>query len=224
LTDIVTTANKKEKYMKETTLPLKQSFRQRRAYEIKLETNMLGTVALARDIWEKYIKSKQPEPMPGGDPEVAENIEEAMERGKTGFFKDENGLFILEYMIKGFLKDSGNTLKDILGIKALKSKIDNFVFIVPRQIYFGKMEPDGEFERPIRVMTPIGQRVSIARSDYVNAGTSLKFSITLLKHKEITWNTIDTILANGQYMGLGQFRNGGFGRFSVTSVSDSVDV
>lgn len=203
---------------------MEKTFRQRKEYEIKLTTSMLGTVALSRDIWERYTKSKQPAPMPADDPEVAENIEEAMERGKTGFFKDDGGIFILEYMVKGFLKDSGNTLKDILGIKALKSKIDNFVFIHPRQIYLGKMEPDGEFERPIRVLTPLGPRVSIARSDYVNAGTILKFSITLLKHKEITWDTIATILGNGEYMGLGQFRNGGFGRFEIVYEGCIMDV
>ncbi|MBN2420093.1 MAG: hypothetical protein JXL81_11965, partial [Deltaproteobacteria bacterium] len=60
-----------------------------------------------------------------------------------------------------------------------------------------------------------GPRVSLARSDYIKQGKVIEFEIGLMPHKEINWSIIDTLLEYGQLMGLGQFRNGGYGRFEV---------
>ena len=75
----------------------------------------------------------------------------------------------------GFLKESGNTLKDQLGIRNLRSKIDQYIYILPRRIHFAK-KPDGVLERPLRAMTMQGPRVALTRSDMVKAGTRLEFT------------------------------------------------
>ena len=124
-------------------------------------------------------------------------------------------------MIKGFLKNAGNVLKDEIKIKAFRSKIDDFVFIKPRRIYLGQENPDGIVERPLRAMTMQGPRVTLARSDYVTEGKELDFEILLLPHKEVSVDTIKTLLKHGELMGLGQFRNGGYGRFEVVSIVES---
>ena len=118
-------------------------------------------------------------------------------------------------MIKGFLKNSGNVQKEIMKVKALRSKLDDVCFVFPRRISLGQATPDGMIERPLRAMTMQGPRVTLARSDYVSAGKVLDFEIGLMPHKEITWALIDSLLEYGQVMGLGQFRNGGYGRFEV---------
>jgi len=182
-------------------------------YKIELTTRMLGTVTKDPEVYRTYIESKKPEDKNGEDEYLT--VEKVEEKGWTGFHIDENGLFIYEYMIKGFLKNAGNVLKAAKKVAALKSKIDNFVFIAPRRIYLGQKEPDGMVERPLRAMTMKGPRVTLARSDYIKAGKMIEFEITLLQHKEVTWKLLDSLLEYGQLMGLGQFRNGGYGRFKV---------
>ena len=184
-----------------------------KTYEIELVTEMLGTVAKDPDVYKTYIESKKPEALNGEDEYLT--VEKVEEKGWTGFHKDESGLFIFEYMIKGFLKHAGNILKEVAKIKALRSKIDDYVFIQPRRIYLGQDKPDGFIERPLRAMTMQGPRVTLARSDYIGAGKKIVFQITLLPHKEISWEVIDKLLAYGELAGLGQFRNGGYGRFVV---------
>jgi hypothetical protein len=173
---------------------------------------MLGTVTKDPEVYKTYIESKKPETITEDEYLTVEKIEE---KGWTGFHKDENGLFIYEYMVKGFLKQAGNVLKDVVKIKALRSKLDDYIFISPRRLYLGKQEPDGVIERPLRAMTMMGPRVTLARSDYVSAGTSVSFEIVLVPHKEVKWEVIDTLFEYGKLSGLGQFRNGGYGRFIV---------
>jgi len=178
---------------------------------ITLTEPLLGTVPKDQAVYSTYIASKAPAPE-SGEEETSTVPVDLEARGWTGFHQDENGIFIYDYLIKGFLKEAGNVLKDALKIKALKSKIENFVFVNPRRIYLGK-EPAGYIERPLRVQTPQGERSALARSDYVSAGTSFEIEIQLLPHKELTVDVILQILEYGQLKGLGQNRNSGYGRF-----------
>jgi hypothetical protein len=191
----------------------------KKSYTIKLITEMLGTVTKDPEVYKTYIESKKPE---GVTEEEYLTVEKIEERGWTGFHADDKGLFIYEYMIKGFLKAAGNVLKEELKIKALRSKLDDYVFISPRRIYLGKDKPDGYIERPLRAMTMQGPRVTLVRSDKINDGQEIEFTVNLLPHKEIDWNVIDKLLAHGELMGLGQFRNGGYGRFEVTKKGESM--
>ena len=187
--------------------------------KVTLTEDMLGTVPKNKEIYKDYILTK----IPSSNIDINENeintVPDMEEKGWTGFHTDELGLFVWDYFIKGFLKHAGNVLKDSLGVKALKSKLDDFVFVLPRKIYLGKAVPDGVLERPIRVMTPQGPRVSLIRSDFVRAGTGFKFDIVMYPtHKEITLELINTLLGYGKFMGFGQFRNGGYGRFAYELV------
>ena len=74
--------------------------------KIKLLTEMLGTVTKDPEVYKTYIESKKPETQ--NDEEEYLTVDKIEEKGQTGFHRDENGLFIYEYMIKGFLKAAGN--------------------------------------------------------------------------------------------------------------------
>lgn len=194
--------------------------------EIELLEDQLGTVPKSKEVYTKFIATKV-------DPSIAkdeaEGIKEDGTTGWTTFMEDEKGLYILNYMILGFLRDAGSTLKEAVpaagnkkGIKQLKSKLENFVFVTPRKIRFEREGEilkvcDGVLERPLRAMTAQGPRVTLAKSDSINAGATLKFQITLIESKEITVDTIRTILEYGVLKGLGQFRNGSYGQFKVNS-------
>jgi len=184
--------------------------------EVTLLEDMLGTVPKDKEVYRTYVESKAPE-VNGEDESLT--VEEVEEKGWTGFHSDEKGLFVWDYFIKGFLKHAGNVMKETVKRKNLRSKIDDFVFVFPRRVYLGKIEPDGAFERPLRAMTAQGPRVSLSRSDFVKAGTKFGFEIKLFPvHKEIDEELVKSLLGYGQYMGFGQFRNGGFGRFSYEVV------
>jgi len=198
---------------------------EKRQYKIKLLTEMLGTVPKDPEVYKAYIETKKPLTVEEKEFLTVEKIEE---KGWTGFHRDENGLFIYDYMIRGMLKNAGEVLqqgieveKEKKGVmskeklKGIRGKLDKYVFIAPRKISLNKTAPDGIIERPLRAMTMQGPRVSLTRSDYVNAGLELEFEVELIKNKEITWEIIDMLFEYGKYCGLGQFRNGSYGRFLV---------
>lgn len=190
-------------------------------FKLTLLEDMLGTIPKNKEIFTDHIQSKAVERGLLTQEQVDEettSVEQMEEKGWTGFMKDENGLFIFDYMIKGFLKAAGTCLKEQIGIKAMKSKLDNFVFVYPRKIHLGKTEPDGILERSLRADTPQGTRTCLAKSDSVKAGTELNIEIHLLKHKEITADTIRELLSYGELKGLGQFRNGSYGRFKIEEI------
>lgn len=187
-------------------------------YKITLTEPMLGTIPKNKEVFSTYIATKVADKEGIDYASEVETVEDLKEKGYTGFHSDEQGIFIFDYMIKGFLKNAGNTLKDIQKVKALSSKIDNFVFIFPRKIHVGKTQPDGILERPLRAMTMQGPRVTLAKSDYIDAGVSFDIELKLLSHKEVSEKIIDELFEYGQLKGLGQFRNGSYGRFVVEKI------
>lgn len=210
----------------------------RYAVKITLLEDMLGTVPKNKNIYTDFIASKvEGRVQQPGKPELDFNdegdpadesltIPDANEKSWTGFHTDDEGIFVYDYLVKGFLKEAGNTLKDAVesgkggkGIKALKSKFDRYVFVYPRRIHIHvptggqAAAPTGTLERPLRAMTAQGPRVTLVKSDSVVAGSFLYCEIHLLPQPEINGKLIEEILEYGKYAGLGQFRNGGYGRF-----------
>jgi len=185
--------------------------------KIQLTEDMLGT-APDPAVYSLYIATKAPAGTDTQD--EVETLAELEERGITRFHADENGLFIYNYMIVGFLKSAANCLKEQLAIKALKSKIENFVFVSPRKITLGKTAPDGVLERAKQLQTAQGPRTALGKSEKVNAGLILTFQIKILDHKEVDEKVIQDLLAYGELKGLGQWRGGGYGAFEVLSFEE----
>lgn len=199
-----------------------------RDYAITLEIveRLLGSSPADPQTYRDYVANCPHDATKGaGSPErEAEelaSLPEESEKGVTVFPRDPEGrLHLWDYQVKGNLKESGNILKEQLGIKNLRDKLDNYVYVAPRRILLlrdGKplTEPDGIFSRPLRAMTMQGPRVSIAQSEYLEPPLTLQFTIRLLEHKEIKPETLQEILAFGELKGLGQWRNGSFGRFRL---------
>jgi hypothetical protein len=186
-----------------------------RHYRLTLMERMLGTVPTKTDLYTSYIATKlplEPEEVAAEVPFVPDD-EGKGQAGYTSFYRDKDGIYLFDYHIKGFLKEAGMVLKDILGVKALRSKLDNFCFVMPRYIHLQE-KPDGILERPLRAQTMQGPRITLAKSDFVEAGLNIDIEIVLLPHKELNYNLIERLLDYGKLKGLGQFRNGSYGRFS----------
>lgn len=180
--------------------------------KITLTEPMLGTVPKNKDIYTDFVHDKFTDKEKLAEEVVC--IEEEEEKGWTGFHQDEKGLFVFDYLFRGFMRNAANVLKDEVRVKNLKSKFTDYIFVGPRRIYLGKKEPDGVLERPLRAMTMQGPRVSLAKSDFVKEGTSFDVTLKILAHKELTIDIVKMILDYGQFAGLGQWRNASYGRFS----------
>lgn len=192
--------------------------------KIRLLEDILGTVPKNKEIYGTYIESLKPqsEDQDKETDTVPEDPDKKERAGWTGFHTDEEGLFIYDYMVKGFIKNAANVLKDdpSIKLKNLRSKLTNFVFVFPRRIHLGKKEPDGVFERPLKGVTAQGVIVTLVRSDVVKAGTEISFRLFLMHHKEVTKEILRLLFEYGKLQGLGQFRNGSFGRFEVVSFEE----
>lgn len=190
-------------------------------YELIFELTqpILGTIPKDRKVFENFIidqgKTQMDKDKAAGD--VDRVPEETESRGWTGFYEDEHGHPILmDYQFKGFLKNAGNVLKESLGIKNLRSHIETSVFVNPRWIELGT-KVDDVLERPLRAMTMQGPRVSVMRSDMINPGRQYTLELQVLEKGKVTEAALRAILSYGELSGLLQWRNGGYGRFTVVS-------
>jgi hypothetical protein len=146
------------------------------------------------------------------------------ERPMTVFPRNEDGEpFIYDYLIKGFIKNAAKAFNAIGGDKKLasyKSKIDNGLFVEPRQLVLNI--PDGEDLglccRPLRASTMQGERVTIAKSESAPVGTSIECWIKIM-NPDIK-KRIFEYLDFGYYNGLGQWHNSGKGKFSYEIIED----
>lgn len=180
--------------------------------------HVLGATPKNKEIYAKFIATKAAEKELAQ--EETETVQTLEEKGWTGFMQDEKGIFFYEYVLKGFFKSAGIALKDQTGLKNVKSKIDRFVFISPRRLYIKKdgkhiKTVDGVNERSLRAETMQGPRVTLARSDYISEGATLAVTINVVENKSgVDVSMLKELLDYGQFSGLGQFRNGGYGRFT----------
>lgn len=191
------------------------------SYAVKLTfiTDILGTVPMNKEIYVDYIASKNGAPV--------EAVEEAdtiqmEDKGKTGFHRRDDGTPILyDYAIKGFLKDACGMLWRVENslskkVKAYKRIIDGLLFIDERAIPFVLAGEIGEMQRPLRAQTAQGERVALAYSETIPAGSSIAFGIDVLDDKAVPEALLREWLDYGKYRGLGQWRNGSYGRFTYT--------
>lgn len=197
---------------------------------ITLTEEVLGSSPSNEELLASYIASKAPT-----DDLTAQEVDnikaQAAEERTTIFPKTADGTpFIYDYQIKGMFKDSCKALatagkagypggKHCAALKAYKKAIDGLIFVSPREIPYNlhglKM---GFCERPLRAQTPMGECVSIAKSESVPAGATAEFEIECLDEK--LEDMVRECLDYGAKRGLGQWRNSGKGRFEWEEVKE----
>ena len=101
------------------------------------------------------------------------------------------------------------------GLKAFKKEIDGLVFVSPRQIPLVMPEGGeiGDLQRPLRASTAQGERIALAHSETVPAGTVQEFDVMVLKDDLVPY--VEEWLAYGALHGTGQWRNSGMGAFEA---------
>ena len=190
--------------------------------EVKLTftEEILGTSPNDEDIYRNFIGSKAPDAQTVEEEVETLGVDAVVEKGMTVFPKDEEGNPILwDYQIKGFFKDSCSMLKKASGslskeIKAHKKMIDGLIFCNPRMIVLEIPEGKkmGVCQRPLRASTAQGERVALAMSESVPAGTTCNVEITCLTDGDEKY--VREWLDYGRLRGIGQWRNASKGRFT----------
>lgn len=132
--------------------------------------------------------------------------EELLNEDMCRYSESENIPFYWNYQIRGALKDAWNFLNRADGtecskLKAYRKIVDGCIFVFPRRIginvadYY--LDDDGVtrrpaydmegnlhiLSRPIRISSPSGERVAIASSEMIPAGSRMKFTIGMTSEK-----------------------------------------
>lgn len=191
-------------------------------YQVKLTFTepVLGTVPKSKEVYRKWVQEEARKRGVADEDleQELETIEEFEEKGWTGFHMDGETPLIYDYAIKGFFKSACYFMRQVKGSKcaklqAYKKKINGMLMVYPRRIPL-HLNGNGMdiLERPLRADTAQGPRVALVRSDTCPPDTVMDFTIKILG--TITENQIREWLDYGQFMGLGQWRSGGYGRFT----------
>lgn len=176
--------------------------------------SILGTQP-QKDIATEFITSKAIDPDTGELPaDELETLPVALDKGTTAFHRLNGDPIYYDYMVKGFLKETGLVFNGLRNVKNLRSKIENLVYINPRRITLHI--PEGAnmtyCERPLRAQTAQGPRTSLARSEELPEGTWFECEIDVFDGP-ISEPLLRDLLSYGERRGFGQWRNGGHGRF-----------
>jgi hypothetical protein len=164
---------------------------------------------------------------------LKESFSELESKGVTVFLRaldNNNQVVIGSHMILGFLKAAaegiGSTVakkpgKIFHSIAYTQGVINQHVSIEPDLIPASQdiKRHDDEtpyyLQRSLRAKTAQGPRISLAKSEVLEAGTVFDFEIQVLKNSPLKENHIEQLLNFGQLKGLGQWRNAKFGQFEV---------
>jgi len=196
---------------------------------------LLGSSPGNPELLEDYISSKAPTLAAAKEELEAAMVPGEIEKATTIFPRDEHGVFLWDYQIRGSFKEALAVLVELgetttPGKWMVKKAVDCLLFVSPRRCYlldeFGK-KITGKLptrQRSLRATTMQGDRIAIASSEQVPPGTFIEFNVKLLiangKSKKgaessmkIQEETIEACIAYNASRGFGQWRSGGFGRF-----------
>lgn len=189
---------------------------------------VLGTWPSNQNVARDFIASKSPDAATIEDEVAALGVDAVADKGMTVFPRNENGEPVLyDYQIKGFFKDSCGMLARVGGktetgkkravnesgkLSAYKKVIDGLIFPQPLMIPIKVNGKIGDCQRPLRAQTAQGERVSLANSEEIPAGSTCEFEILLMD--ESLENAVLEWLDYGVLRGIGQWRNSGKGRFT----------
>lgn len=196
--------------------------------KVTLNEEMLGMTPGSPDIYREYIASKSPDANTIEEEVASVGVDAVEENGITVFPKMEDGTpFIWDYQMKGYFKDSCGMLsragkagysggKACAALKAYKKVIDGLIFVQPRKIPITLSGEQGYCSRSLRASTPMGERISLAKSETCPAGSTFEFEVICLDKK--LEDMVRECLDYGRLHGFGQWRNSGKGVFDWEEV------
>ena len=145
--------------------------------------------------------------------------------GWNTFVRDKQGHFAVPgYHIKAMLKEAANILREHLERTQpgttptyLRARLAEKVFVQERLVPFTphKVEPDESPEKPIHVMTRMGPRDALKKTDVLH-DVELHCTLKVLADGTFTLPLLKTLLNFASENGLGADRSQGMGVFDYT--------
>lgn len=194
---------------------------------ITLTDEMLGTNPGNKAIHEKFINSKSPDAETRSEELEHLPADEMVKNEMTVFYRDDEGNpSIACYHLYGFFKSACGYLRKVAKtesskLKAYKKAIDGLIKVYPDATdpsgrYLTLHLPEGakigSCQRPLRAQTLQGERVALANSETVPAGTWFECDVCVWD--DSLWSQIEEWLDYGRFNGLGQWRSSGKGSFT----------
>ena len=188
--------------------------------EVTFTEDVLGMMPSNPDVVSEYIASNAPDAKTKKEEIEAIGVEEMENKAMTVFPRTEDGRpMFWDYQVLGFFKEACSMLrrekneeeaKHSSKLTAFKKTIDGNIRVYPRRIPINASGELGNLQRPLRASTPQGDRVALASSEVVPAGSKMKF---IVECQDDLQNVIIEWLMYGRKHGTGQWRNSGAGRF-----------
>ena len=182
---------------------------------LTLTEEALGMMPTSKEVHEEFIASKAPD-APSIEEEVeAVGVEEVVEKQKTVFPRMDDGtLFFWDYQLRGMVKDAIGMLRKVTNtacskVTSYKKAVDGLIFVKERRI-------------PIHLGGDIGDRVALANSETVPAGSWIEFTFEILQ--DSLEKAVRECLDYGLRRGLAQWRNSGKGRYYWEELDDDGNV
>ena len=180
---------------------------------------LLGTQPADPELHSRFIASKAPDAETREQEIASIGAAEYEDKAMTVFQRDADGNPInLDYQWKGYFKDACGMLRDLpnyksKALRAYKKRIDGQIHVFPRDIplILPKGGKIGRCQRPLRASTAQGDRVALANSETVPAGTTQEFAVVCMNDAHL--DLVIEWLTYGALHGTGQWRNSGKGRF-----------
>ena len=205
-----------------------------RRIRITLIDEMLGTNPGDKAVHERFINSKAPDAETRAQELEHLPAEEMISKEMTVFYRDDNGQPCMAcYHLYGFFKSACGFLRKVKGTKssarkAYKKEIDGLIKVYPDAndptgryltLHLPQGDEIGNCQRPLRAQTMQGERVALANSETVPAGTW--FECDVMSWSDELWDAIEEWLDYGQFNGLGQWRSSGKGAFRWKYVNEA---
>ena len=154
---------------------------------LTLTEEALGMMPTSKEVHEEFIASKAPD-APSIEEEVeAVGVEEVVEKQKTVFPRMDDGtLFFWDYQLRGMVKDAIGMLRKVTNtacskVTSYKKAVDGLIFVKERRIPIHLGGDIGDCQRPLRASGPQGDRVALAHSETVPAGSWIEFTFEILQ-------------------------------------------
>lgn len=180
---------------------------------------LLGTASANPELHEEFVASRSADKEKMKEEMEALPAKDLVKKVKTIFPKENGVPFLWDYQVKGFFKESCGALRRVKGLKsnkltAYRKIIDGLIFVEPRKILIKmpKKSVIGDCQRPLRGQTAQGERIALANSETIPAGSFVEFEIKLYDpaHEKL----VKEWLEYGEDKGTGQWRNSGKGKFT----------
>lgn len=197
-------------------------FKYKRKVKLTFISPILGSCPQDKELYRSYIASKAPDAASVEEEVAMIGVDEYTEKGMTVFRRYNDKPCLLPHVILGYFKEATKMLRRVPGsmagkIKNYKEQFAGGVFINnsnPVTINFtGQIESN---QRPLRIEDAAGKRTAIAASEEIAAGATIEFEIVCITKE--AHDAIPELLDYGECHGIGQWRNGLYGRFTWEEV------